>query len=91
MTEQIIDMVRCAGGNHVTLTIEDDATGARRTVHMAWGEFLSGDVGKAYREHDEVTGPLVAEAVTKGKAELDKGGDFAAIKAATVKPAKAGK
>ena len=84
MSEQIIDMIRCAGGNHVTLTIEDDGTKARRTIPMLWADFVAGDIGKAYRERGEKDGPIVAGAVVKAKAELDKGGGFAEIKAATV-------
>lgn len=88
MSEQIIDMVRCAGGNHVTLTVEDDVRGKRRTVLMMWEDFVAGDVRQAWRGHDDATAPLVADAIAKGKAEIDKGGGFDQVKAAAVKPAK---
>lgn len=81
MTDIIRKIERCAGGNHVTLTVEDDATGKERTIPMLWSDFAETSEGKLWREKADADALVCVEAVRAGKDELGKGGDFASIKA----------
>jgi len=80
MTDIIRKIERCAGGNHVTLTVEDDATGKERTIPMLWSDFAESE-GKLWREKADADALVCVEVVRAGKDELGKGGDFASIKA----------
>lgn len=81
MTDIIRKIERCAGGNHVTLTVEDDATGKERTIPMLWSDFTEAHEGKLWREKDDADALVCVDTVRAGKDEIAKGGDFAAIKA----------
>jgi hypothetical protein len=81
MAEIIRKIERCAGGNHVTLTVEDDATGKERTIPMLWADFAELNEGRLWREKADADALVCVEAVRAGKDEIAKGGDFASIKA----------